>query len=472
MPIPKKRALLLSLALLFVFIFFIIPSCVESGRGIHISDVSAYIASRDESTNSVISSDQSDTASSDESIAVSSEPDESSRPDESSLPDESWDPPIKDDYMRGIWVSQFDMQSVYLDEGVQRSKSIYTALVKTIVENIKNDSYNTVFLQMRPYGDSFYESEYYPLSRFVAGSYGGSISYDPIEIFIAQANAAGLSVHGWINPLRLMLKEEIASVGNNFLIKQWYNAGNGKVVEVSGRLYLNPAYSDVRELITDGAAEIIKKYNVDGIHIDDYFYPTSAASFDSAAYASSGYTSLVAFRENNISLLVGELYSKTHKTDSAAIFGVSPAGNLATVRVNHYADVAKWCSQDGYLDYILPQIYFGFLHGSCPFAKTVDDWAAIVTNPNVKYYVGLSGGNAFGAYDGAVSTWAGTEEGKYEWINNKDVLKRSFEYIFNSGKVDGYVFFCYQYLYSPTSGTPVINLAEEYANYIAVVKQY
>ena len=376
-----------------------------------------------------------------------------------------------DTYMRGMWVSQFDMFSVYLLGGAQRNKASYTSLVETIVENIKNDNYNTIFLQMRPYGDSFYQSDFYPISRFVAGSYAGSISYDPIEIFIEKANAAGLSVHGWINPMRLMTVSEIALVSDSYPIKQWYNAGSDRVVELNGRLYLNPAYADVRKLICDGAAEILQKFNVDGIHIDDYFYPTTAASFDAATYAASGFFSLSAFRENNLNLLVSGLHKTVRETDPKAVFGVSPAGNLSALRSTYYIDVAKWCREAGYLDYILPQLYFGFLHAACPFDRMVNDWSALVTNPDVKYYVGLSGGSAYAAYNGEINVWAGTEEGKYEWINNKDVLKRSFEYIFADNTVDGYVFFCYQYLYNPVTGTPVINLAEEYANYIDVVKQ-
>jgi len=470
--------------LLYIGLIFLLLAACGAGDDISgdSSDITESTENRENSENSTQSEESeisNGTSTSDESqISEESSTYESSAPsesssEESSAPseseDESKDPPVKEDYMKGMWVSQFDMQSVYLDGGVQRSKASFTSMVNTIVSNIKKDGFNTVFLQMRPYGDSFYISEYYPVSRFVAGSYGSSISYDPIEIFIDRANAAGLSVHGWINPLRLMTPAEMSSVGSEFLVKQWYTAGGERVVEVNGRLYLNPAYPEARELIADGAAEILRKYNVDGIHIDDYFYPTSALSFDAASYAESGFGSLVAFRENNINLLVKGLYDAVHTTDSDAVFGVSPAGNIATVRVNHYVDVEKWCSEDGYLDYILPQIYFGFLHGSCPFDGMVDAWSAIVTNPKVKYYVGMSGGNAFGAYNGAISTWAGTEAGKYEWINNTDVLKRSFEYIFADDTVDGYVFFCYQYLYSPTNGTPVINLQEEYDNFIGVI---
>ena len=463
---PKGKRKEITLIILYAFLLLLLfAGCKAAGGDRYASeDVSLHSADSDiseavshgadSSETESVQSEQSETIDPSEESYIS---DESSQPDESSLP-------IEEVYMKGIWVSQFDMQPVYLEDGVQRAKSSYTALVSVIVQNIKNEGFNTVFLQMRPYGDSFYQSAYYPLSSFVAGSYGGSIAYDPIEVFIEQANAVGLSVHGWINPLRLMLKTEIAQVRDEFLVKQWYNAGSNRIAEVNGRLYLNPAYPNVRKLICDGAVEILNRYNVDGIHIDDYFYPTTAASFDAASFAASGFTSLTAYRENNINLLVSELYAAVHSSGEKAVFGVSPSGNLATVRANHYADVSKWCGSDGYLDYILPQIYFGFLHGSCPFDKTVDAWSAIVTNPKIKYYVGLSGGNAHGAYNGAISVWAGTEQGKYEWINNKDVLKRSFEYIFTDSSVDGFVFFCYQYLFDALSGQPTAALREEMEN--------
>jgi hypothetical protein len=190
----------------------------------------------------------------------SSKPSENSTPSESSKPEESKPTPVDNSYMRGIWVSQYDMSSVYVSGGVLRSKNSYTSMVEKIVSNIKKDGFNTIFLQMRPFGDSFYNSNYYPLSRFVAGSYGGSISYDPIEIFIAKANAAVLSVQGWINPMRLMMKSEIASVPDNYPVKKWYGDGSDRIVEVEGRLYLNPAYPEARQLIIDGVAEILRKY--------------------------------------------------------------------------------------------------------------------------------------------------------------------------------------------------------------------
>ncbi len=440
--------------------------------------------------------DSSDLISDSTSSDLPSEPEDSYIPDEdssdsqdnSSIPEEDssqYIPPIeeskdenpdpevpkkREDYMRGMWVSQYDLQGVYVSDGNQRDIEQYKSMIDTVVSNIKKDGFNTVFLHIRPFGDSLYESELFPVSRYVSGAYGKGLDYDPIEIFVSKATKAGLEVHGWINPLRLMTPGEIKKIDDKYLIKQWYSTDTDRIVEVSGRLYLNPAYPEAIDLICDGAAEILDRYGLAGIHIDDYFYPTTDPSFDKSSFQDSSYSSLTEFRENNINLLVRTLYDRVHITDKNAVFGVSPAGNLSTVRSIHYADVRKWCSEKGYIDYIIPQIYFGFLHGVCPFAKTVDDWGAIVTEPSIKYYVGLSGGNAFAGYKGEISAWAVTEEGKNEWIKNKDVLKRSFEYIFAKDNIDGYVFFCYQYLYTPTTGAPAPNLRAEYDNFIKVIK--
>ena len=469
--IAKKQ--LISI-LLYTLIVILLVSCSNARTELHNtqSDISKEINSEESSL------DDNERSNGDESEGISDDADnssdnsiESSEPAESKPSEEESDITVPEyDYMKAIWISQYDMYPVFVTDNKQRPKNSYASIVDSIVSNVKKDGFNTVFLHMRPFGDSFYESEYYPVSRLVAGKYGAGLGYDPIEIFISKANKAGLSVHAWINPMRLMTRSEIAEISDDFLLKQWYNEQSDRIVNVDNRLYLNPAYKEARKLICDGAAEIISKYNVDGIHIDDYFYPTTDANFDSISYKKSGFLSLQSFRENNINLMVSELYQRVHKTDSTCVFGVSPAGNLDNLKSTYFIDVKKWCSEDGYIDYILPQLYYGFLHGVCPFDKMVDKWADIVTNPRVKYYVGLSGGNAYSAYYGSENAWAVTKEGKAEWINNKDVLKRSYQYIFSNENVDGYSFFCYQYLYDRVTGEAVPALAEEYSNYIDIVK--
>ena len=178
------------------------------------------------------------------------------------------------------------------------------------------DGFNTVFVQVRPFGDSFYPSEFYPPSSIVVGEYGEVFLYDPFEILVEAAHTAGLSVHAWINPLRLMTTEEIELISRDFAVRCWYDDANkrGKylVLQGDGRWYLNPGYSEVCDLIVSGAREVVERYDVDGLHIDDYFYPTTAESYDRECFAeysdSGGTLTLADFRRGAVSALVKELY--------------------------------------------------------------------------------------------------------------------------------------------------------------------
>ena len=235
--------------------------------------------------------------------------------------------------IKAMWLSQFDLKSVYTQNGGQRSQKNFERLMTVILNNVCENGINTIFVQMRPYADSMYPSEYYPSSSYSAGGYGKEFSYDPIEIIVRMAHERKLSVHAWINPMRGMLETEIASVDRKYKIKQWYDSPerNGTyVVVLDGRLYLNPAYEEVRELIVSGAREIVEKYDVDGVHMDDYFYPTQDASFDGEAYAEYTKTnkaaSLASFRKNNLNMLISSLYSAVKAEDPKALFGISPAG--------------------------------------------------------------------------------------------------------------------------------------------------
>ncbi len=352
--------------------------------------------------------------------------------------------------MKAVWVSQFDMADVYCSGGVQRNEESYTKLVKKIIGNIKNLGFNTVIYQIRPYGDSMYDSALYPTSRFVTGDYGGVLKYDAVGIFVDAAHEAGLSIQAWINPMRLMTAEEIKKIPENNILKRWF--GEGLLPEVNGRLYLDVSRREARELIVDGAVEALTQYPFDGLHMDDYFYPTSTASFDAASFADSKYTDLTKFRKDSLNELVSSLYSAVKTVDENLIFGVAPAGNLKTVVDNYYADVYEWCGKTGYLDYIMPQVYFGLLHGSCPFGQTVRDWAGIIKNGGTRLYVGMTLGKAVNGENGVTDTYAVTDEGKNEWINHKDVLKRCLEFLKLYKSASGYCFFCYQYFYDPVTG--------------------
>ncbi|MBQ4116177.1 MAG: family 10 glycosylhydrolase, partial [Clostridia bacterium] len=145
--------------------------------------------------------------------------------------------------IKAMWLSQFDLQNIYTNLGKQRAENDFKTKISTILDNVKENGFNTVFLQVRPYADSFYPSSYYPPSKYVTGSYSNSFSYDPIKIIIDEAHKRGLSIHAWINPLRAMNADEIKEIDESFIIKKWYKDNNGTfLVLFNGRYYLNPAY--------------------------------------------------------------------------------------------------------------------------------------------------------------------------------------------------------------------------------------
>ncbi|MBO5736010.1 MAG: family 10 glycosylhydrolase [Clostridia bacterium] len=408
-----------------------------------------------------------------ESIASSTEKGESSESNSSHEGEESGNdteislPPEETmgTYVKAVWLSQYDMMSVYTADGKQRPAEEYLPLVKQVLENVAKDGYNTVIVQVRPFGDSMYPSELYPPSRYASGSYGKELEYDPFALLISQAHALELSVHAWINPMRLMKSAEIKQIGDGYQIKKWYDDEDAKgdlIAEVDGRWYLNPAHKEVRELIADGAREICEKYAVDGIHMDDYFYPTTNASFDKLSYdaykAAGGTMSLSKFRYENVNAMVREIYAAVKSVDEDLLFGISPMGNLQQGYETLYTDVYTWCKEDGYIDYICPQIYFGLEHQTHDFKSVYRTWKSIIKNDNVTLWAGMTLGKA----QSGVDNYAGS--GKDEWKNHKDVLKRCLEYLEDQEDCTGVVMFCYQYMYDPVTGKSVSETLEERNN--------
>jgi len=329
--------------------------------------------------------------------------------------------------MKAIWLTQFDLSEMW----ASNSESAFRANIKKVLQNCSNNGFNTVFVQCRPNGDATYRSNLYPWSKYVF-TYGEGYSatatknYDPLAVTIDEGHKLNLSVHAWINPLRLMGADEIVNVSDNYKLKQWYNSKRGTyVVDVNGTYWLNPAYKEVRQYIIDGAKEIMANYSVDGLHIDDYFYPTTEAYFDQEAFNSSGYQNIYNFRRYNMNLLVSGLYSAAKAIDIDLIFGASPAGNPTKVINSHCADVALWCSSSNYIDYIMPQLYYGFEHPSAPFDSMAQKWSSIVTSPTVRFYIGVP---LYKAVDPSLST---SYDGQ-EWYNYDDIIKRQIQYCDNN----------------------------------------
>ncbi len=353
--------------------------------------------------------------------------------------------------MKGVWISYLEI-SVLLR---QKTEAQFREAAGKIFDNCLDLGLNTVYVHARAFGDAFYFSELFPFTKHISGSVGVKTAYDPYKILISEAHARGLSFHAWINPLRLCSTADMSAIPPEFTIKKWHEdpAKNGTyIVNVNGTWYLNPAYDEVIKLVGDGVREIVSAYDVDGVHIDDYFYPTTDASFDSAAFAASGSSSLSSYRIGRCNKLVKEIYDAAHEC-SSAIFGASTQGNMSNNINQLYADASAWC-KGGYVDYFAPQIYYGFDNSAQPFEACTDEWNTLVRGTKTKLCIGLA------VYKiGQEDKWAG--EGRYEWQNTDTMLKRQTEYAKSCESYGGIALYSYNYLFTEGYVTPAIKKEKE-----------
>ncbi|MBQ8932144.1 MAG: family 10 glycosylhydrolase [Ruminiclostridium sp.] len=342
---------------------------------------------------------------------------------------------------KGVWISYFELYPILTG----KSKSTFAKGIGEYYDKASALGLNTVYVHVRPFGDAIYKSDYYPWSKYCTGYIGEDPGYDPLEVMIEEAHKRNISFHAWVNPLRCSQESDAPLIDDKYLVKQWYNYNDGDYIsKVSSYWYLNPAYDEVTDLIADGVAELVSRYDVDGVHIDDYFYPTKESWFDNKSFSESGYSDLSQFRLDNCTKMVYKMYSAVKSHNSSALFGVSAQGNVHNNINELYADVEKWSREDGYVDYMAPQIYYGFENGGQPYAEVVDQWDEMLRGTGKKLIPGLA------VYKiGTEDTWAGS--GKYEWITEKQIIKRQIEKARTADNYSGIILYSYQFIFSPES---------------------
>ncbi len=328
-----------------------------------------------------------------------------------------------------MWISYLELMNM-----PSGSASAFRSAIGEAYDNCVSLGLNTVFVHVRSHADAYYSSSLFPYTKYLSGG------FDALEIMVDEAHKRDLSFQAWINPLRGCAVKDAARE-NGFKIGGWIGDGK-RVVRVGDYYYLNPAYDEVIKLISDGAKEIVANYDVDGLHIDDYFYPTTDASFDSAAFKQSGYKVLSKFRFANCDKMVKSLYSAVKAANPRAVFGVSCQGSLQNNYNFMYADVKKWCANSGYIDYIMPQIYFGFENSTEPFAECVNTWNNLAASGKIPLIVGVSVSKI-----GYEDKWAGA--GKDEWITDKDILRRQFLEAAEQSHYGGIALYSYRSIFAP-----------------------
>ena len=285
-----------------------------------------------------------------------------------------------------------------------------------------------------------YKSSVYPVSSYAAGEQGGELPFDCLEVICEVAAKRNIKVHAWVNPYRVYNGTDINDLSDDNKAKQWYKEGSTEdVVIVGEKIYFNPASEKARQLVVEGARELVYNYPIAGVHIDDYFYPPDCGNFDSAQYsayvASGGTMSLEDWRRDNVNKLIRELYQTVKSAGSEKIFSISPAGNINNNYNSLYADVSLW-SKGGYADMIIPQIYFGFEHSTQAFDRCTQQWLSL-KGQGVTMPIGL------GLYKaGTEDAYAGT--GSQEWLTSSNIIARQVQYL-RSINSDGFVIFSCQF---------------------------
>ena len=337
--------------------------------------------------------------------------------------------PIQQEKLKGVWVSYLELGPML--QG--KTKDEFSASFDSAMSFVNDMGFDTVFVQVRPFGDALYPSKHYPWSHLVTGTRGTEPDFDPLELMLEITGRYGLSFHAWLNPYRITANIDSFSISASDPI-----AARSDVLSCDNGLYLNPASESAQSLIVAGAKELLESYpEIDGIHLDDYFYPTTDAAFDQDSYASylssGGTLSLSKWRTNQVTSLIKQLYRCTKQAGPQKLFGISPAGNMQTVISNHYVDLERLVADDAALDYICPQIYFGFQNQTMPFESVYDDWKALCLDKPCSLFVGLPFYKS-----GKEDAWAGS--GKDEFLT-PGVLSRMTALLLSEKDCAGLVFY-------------------------------
>lgn len=304
---------------------------------------------------------------------------------------------------RAVWVSYLEWAQMDFS-----SEEAFRAGAAQMFDNCAALGLNTVIAQVRPFGDALYRSALYPWSHLCTGTQGADPGFDPLDVLITEAHGRGISLEAWVNPYRLRSGE---SMPPNLAPENLANTHPEWVCAVNSGLYLNPAEPDAAAYVVRGVEELVQNYAVDGIHFDDYFYPTTDAALDAAQFAASGAQQLSAWRRENVTALVKAAHDAVKAADPTLRFGVSPQGNPDNNFSQQYSDVSAWLTaegEDAVADYLCPQIYWGYGYtlssGSTRFAfeKIVPEWLSMPRAAGVALYFGL-GAWRVGAGDGGAN---------------------------------------------------------------------
>ena len=389
----------------------------------------------------------------------------------------------KPDEFRGIWVAT----AFNLDFAKQSTAAEFQTSFRSLVARIAAMGFNTIMFQVRPSCDAFYRSSINPWSRWLTGQEGKQLDgeFDPMPFMIAEAHRRGLKFYAWLNPYRIGQADMSAaptylktlSPGNYArrnpgLVVRWNNKKTNTAF-----FFLDPGRAEVVAHIVNSVREVLERYRPDGIVFDDYFYPIGVDdTCDAATFRKYGRKgqSLANWRRANTELMVrsvaGTVRAFNRLNGTSIPFGISPVGIWANrseafpdgspskgveAYSQSFADVRKWV-KNSWIDFVIPQINWGFSNRIAPFAGILNWWADLVRGTNVKLYAGI------GVYQAGVT--AGME--------SPSEISNQVLYLMLRKEVSGVVFFAARHCLNPGNNAQRTSLQTIFNNYWRTAQPY
>ena len=339
--------------------------------------------------------------------------------------------------MRAVWVATVD--NIDWPDTASVEAQLHKDAFLRLLDTHFCNGINTIIVQIRPSSDAFYPSPYEPWSQWLTGIQGQAPQpfFDPLDFMITETHKRGMEFHAWINPFRAVQNIEKSSIAENHVTKQhpsWF-------IQYGNKLFFDPGNKEARQYVVDVVKDIVKRYPVDAIHIDDYFYPyplPGVKFHDEKTYGLYGNNmKLDDWRRSNVDSVISNLYTEIKKINSNCQFGVSPFGvwrnsdrdprgsktQAGPTDYDYlYADILLWLKKD-WVDYIAPQLYWEMTSKHVPF-DVVLDWWSKNTNGK-KCYIGL------GVYRaGCNKAWS-----------DKNLLPKQIEKIRKTPNIQGMMFY-------------------------------
>ena len=306
---------------------------------------------------------------------------------------------------RGAWiatVANIDWPSAdavgYTD--LQQEEMIW------LLDSLQAIGINAIVFQVRPTADALYQSAYEPSSHWLTGTQGDSLTWDPLQWTIDQAHRRQMEVHVWLNPYRVNLaKTDTSMISADHIFRkhpEWF-------WEYNKQWYFDPGLDVTREWICTIVQDIISRYDIQAIHMDDYFYPYPAGKLqipDAETFAKypRGFTDIRDWRRNNVNLAIQAISSTIRECKDSIQFGISPFGVWRNASVDStgsatqagitnyddlYADIRLWI-RSGWIDYVLPQLYWEIGKKVADYEILAHWWANEVRGTKCKLYIGMA----------------------------------------------------------------------------------